>query len=464
MGYLPHTEQDLMKMLKSLGPAYLESLRDLIPEGLRLTEPLDIAPGASELEVKKLLGNRAKENSTVEDFSSFLGAGAYNHYIPSAVNHLSGLSGFYTAYTPYQPEISQGTLQAIFEYQTLICQLTGSEISNASLYDGASAMAEAVLMAGRIKKKDGKKVFVSRAVHPEYRETLTTYLAETDYEIIELPFSIETGETSLEGIKNLCAGEEAACLVMQSPNFFGVIEAIGAAKKAIEAQSGLLIAVVTEPLSMALIKPPGELGADITVGEAQAFGNHLNFGGPYLGFMASSAKYMRQMPGRIIGQTTDKEGNRRFCMTLATREQHIRRDKATSNICTNQGLAALRAAIYMTSLGRKGLMNLALLNFSKTRYLKKRLTSRFANPAFIPHSFNEFTIRIKKDYPLAPILDELIKNNIIGGLSLDRFYPELPQHLLVSVTELNTKEEMDAYAELLKGILKDAFYKKMQKK
>ena len=453
-----------MKMLKRLGPAYLTELRDLIPEGLRLTEPLDIAQGTSEQELSALAKKVAGENTTVEEFSSFLGAGAYNHYVPSVVNHLSGLSGFYTAYTPYQPEISQGTLQAIFEYQTLICQLTGTDVSNASLYDGASATAEAVLMAGRIKNKGRKKVLVSRAVHPEYRETLETYLAETDCELIELPFSIETGETNFEGVKDLCAGEDAACLVVQSPNFFGVIEAIGKAKEAIQAQNGLLIAVVTEPLSMALIKPPGELGADITVGEAQGLGNHLNFGGPYLGFLSCRAEYMRQMPGRIIGEAKDAQGNRRFCMTLATREQHIRRGRATSNICTNQGLTALRAAIYMVSLGRKGLMNLALLNFSKARYLKKRLTSRFVKTTFIPHSFNEFTVRLKNDYPLKPVLAKLIKNNIIGGLSLDRFYPELKQHLLISVTEMNTREEMDAYADLLKETLKDAFYKKMQKK
>jgi glycine dehydrogenase subunit 1 len=450
-----------MKMLKRLGPAYLEELRDLIPEELRLTKPLDIPDGLSEQEVRSLLKEVSEENSTVEEYSSFLGAGAYNHYVPSVVSHLSGLSGFYTAYTPYQPEISQGTLQAIFEYQTLICQLTGMDVSNASLYDGASAMAEAVLMALRIKKKGSKKVFVSRAVHPEYRETLQTYLADSVCEIIELPFSIESGETELKDVES---SDDAACLVIQSPNFFGVIEAIGAAKEIIKAKNGLMIAVVTEPLSMGLIKPPGELGADITVGEAQAFGNHLNFGGPYLGFLASASKYMRQMPGRIIGETKDTDGNRRFCMTLVTREQHIRRERATSNICTNQGLTALAAAIYMTSMGRKGIMNLALLNFSKTKYLKKRLTSRFVKPVFIQHSFNEFTIRVKSDYPLEPILDKLKENKIIGGLSLDRFYPELSQHLLVSVTEMNTRRELDAYADLLKDTLKDAFYEKVQKK
>ncbi len=454
-----------MKMLKGLGPKYLEELRELIPEGLRSREPLNIPDGLSEQEVKGLLSEIAQENSTTEEFSSFLGAGAYNHYIPSVVDHLSGLAGFYTAYTPYQPEISQGTLQAIFEYQTLICQLTGMDVSNASLYDGASATAEAILMARRVKKKaKGDTVFVSRALHPEYRETLRTYLADTGCEIVELPFSIERGETELGLIEELAKGEEAACLVMQSPNFFGVIEGIGTASEAIKKRNGLLIAVVTEPLSMALIKPPGELGADIIVGEGQGLGNYLNFGGPYLGFMACKNEFLRQMPGRIIGEAKDAKGNRRFCMTLATREQHIRREKATSNICTNQGLTALRAAIYMTTLGRKALKNLALLNYSKARYLKKRLATKFVKPVFVPHSFNEFTIKVKDDYPLGPILETLLEKKIIAGLELERFYPELKQHLLVSTTEMNTREEMDIYADTLKDILKDAFYDKMQKK
>jgi glycine dehydrogenase subunit 1 len=454
-----------MKMLKSLGPAYLEELRELIPEGLRSRELLNIGDGLSEQEVKSLLEKIAGENSTTKEFSSFLGAGAYNHYVPSVVDHLSGLAGFYTAYTPYQPEISQGTLQAIFEYQTLICQLTGMDVSNASLYDGASATAEAVLMARRVKKQaQGGRVFVSRAVHPEYRETLKTYLADTGSEIVELPFSIETGETELGLINELKEDEETVCLVMQSPNFFGVIEGIGSASEIIKKKGGLLITVVTEPLSMALIKPPGELGADIIVGEAQGLGNYMNFGGPYLGFMACKTPYLRQMPGRIIGEAKDANGNRRFCMTLATREQHIRREKATSNICTNQGLTALRAAIYMTTLGRKALMNLALLNYSKSKYLKKRLTSRFIKPVFIQHSFNEFTVKVNGDYPLTPILEKLLEKKIIAGLELKRFYPELEQFLLISTTEMNSRASIDNYADLMKSILNDAFYEKVQKK
>lgn len=449
-----------MKILKSLGPQYLLKLRDLIPHGLRSREALNIPVGLSEQEVKDLLSAISKENSNTEEYSSFLGAGAYNHYIPSVVDHLSGLSGFYTAYTPYQPEISQGTLQAIFEYQTLICQLTGMDVSNASLYDGASATAEAVLMARRIKKKaGGGKVFISRAVHPEYRETLKTYLADTECEIVELPFSLETGETDLGELNK---EDEAVCLVLQSPNFFGVIEAIGTASETIKNKKGLLIAVVTEPLSMALIKPPGDLGADIIVGEGQGLGNYLNFGGPYLGFMACKSKFLRQMPGRIIGETKDAKGNRRFCMTLVTREQHIRREKATSNICTNQGLTALRAAIYMSTLGRKAFMNLALLNYSKAKYLKKSITSRFIKPVFVQHSFNEFTVKINSDYPLRPILDTLLEKKIIAGLELNRYYPELDQYLLISTTEMNKREDIDTFTSSIKGILKEAFYEKVQ--
>ncbi len=436
-----------MQMLNRFGPEYLENLRNLIPEELRPTGALDIPKGLSEQDLVKHVSALASENATVEEYASFLGAGAYNHYVPSVVRHLAGRSEFYTSYTPYQPEISQGTLQAVFEYQTLICQLTGMDVSNASLYDGASATAEAVLMACRLRKK-ARKVMVSGTVHPEYIETIKTYLSASEIEVEVLPYSTRKGGETFHTKLEEAEDGSIACLVVQCPNFLGVIEDLNILHELVRSKGGLGVTVVTEPLSMAIIKPPSELGADIAVGEAASFGSPLGYGGPYLGFLATRDEFVRQMPGRIAGETTDADGKRSFCLTLATREQHIRRDRATSNICTNQGLSALQAAIHMAALGRDGLRHMASLNQSKACYLKDRLTkSKGIYMAFTPHFFNEFTVRFSRGVDVDSILDALLKEKIIGGFNLKRINPELTSHLLINVTELNSREDIDRLAD-----------------
>lgn len=430
----------------------MEELLQVFPGELRAKGELKVPSGMSEQALKSHLAVLGGKNTSVNTASSFLGAGAYNHYTPSVVKHLAGRSEFYTAYTPYQPEISQGTLQAIFEYQTLICQLTAMDVSNASLYDGASAVAEGVLMARRLKK--GSRVLLSSALHPEYRETVKTYLKETIDDITELPYDPERGVTLSGAVDDLADGE-AACLVIQYPNFFGTVEDLAALAEKIHAKGGLLLVAVSEGISLGTLTPPGDLNCDIVVGEGQSFGCGLNFGGPYLGFIGAKEEFLRQMPGRIVGETVDNKGHRAFCLTLATREQHIRRDRATSNICTNEGLCALMASIYLSALGSKGLRELGTTNISKAEYLKGLLTSTEGIAlAFDSPTFNEFVIKV--DCDVDPLLDALLDESILGGLHLKRFYPELDGHLLVTVTEMNGREEMERFASLLGSLLKQA--------
>ncbi|MBI1912374.1 MAG: aminomethyl-transferring glycine dehydrogenase subunit GcvPA [Deltaproteobacteria bacterium] len=445
MPYIPHTNKDISEILKAVGASSIEELLSHLPAALRIKAPLNLPKGLSEQELTGVLKALGKENSTVEEYSSFLGAGAYNHYIPAAVNNLILRSEFYTSYTPYQPEISQGTLQAIFEYQTLVCQLTGMDVSNASLYDGASAVAEAVLMAKRLTGKE--KIYLSSALHPEYRETVKTYLKGSGDHLFEVAYDAKTGSTLPETV-NAVTGDDPACVVVQHPNFFGSLEDLEKISEIIHKKNGLLIVVVNEAVSFGLLKPAGELGCDIVVGENQSFGNTLSYGGPYLGFMATKTEFIRQMPGRIIGQTVDKQGKRAFCLTFATREQHIRRERATSNICTNHGLCALAASIHMVAIGSTGLQRLARLNLSKAEYLKEKLKGvEGAEVAFSAPTFNEFTIKLAKDPEEA--LKKLLKKRIMGGVSLKRFYPELGNHILVAATEMNSKEAIDAFADEL---------------
>lgn len=446
MPYIPQTEKEREQVLRSIGISSFEELLAPIPSESRVKGPLDLPKGVSEQELITLAKGLASKNASVSEYSSFLGAGAYNHYIPSAVQRLAFRSEFYTAYTPYQPEISQGTLQAVFEYQTLVCQLTGMDVSNASLYDGASAVAEAVLMAKRITGRED--VYLSSALHPEYREVVKTYLRSTGDSVHEIMYCAETGRTLVEAVEKGIK-KDPACLVVQHPNFFGSLEEAKALADFIHSKKGIFILVITEPVSLGILKPPAELGCDIVVGENQSFGNALNYGGPYLGFMATKSEYIRQMPGRLIGETVDRDGKKAFCLTFSTREQHIRRERATSNICTNHGLCALMASIYLTSLGLDGIKKLAKLNFSKAGYLRQRLEEKGIKKAFNAASFNEFTIKVENS---EEALKKLLKKKIIGGLDLKRFYPELGSHILVAATEMNSKEELDALVENLSGV------------
>lgn len=439
MRYLPATDKDRMEMLDSIGVKSVEELFTNIPETLRQKASLlNLPPSMSESDVLRHTMGMGKRNADLDSYISFLGAGAYSHYIPSVVDHIISRSEFYTAYTPYQPEISQGTLQAIYEFQTLVCQLTGMEAANASMYDGASALAEAVLMAHRINGR--RDVFISRSIHPEYRQAVNTYCRYLDINLKEIPFT-EKGVTDLEGLsKNI--SEDTSAVVVQNPNFFGCIEDSKAIGELAHAKDSLFIACVNEPVSLGILKPPGDFGADIAAGEGQGLGNPLSFGGPYLGLFATRERYIRGMPGRLVGRTVDANGKTGYVLTLSTREQHIRREKATSNICSNQSLCALSAAVYMSLLGKEGFKKLAILNLQKANYAKDILSKiegyklKFHNPVF-----NEFVL----ETPVNPddINRELIKEGIIGGLPLQRFYPEMRNCVLICITENHRKEDID---------------------
>lgn len=446
MRYTPHTDGSVRQMLTTIGVDTIEDLFVEVPNDVRLDRPLDLAAPMSESEVLSELKRLSAQNATVESYSAFLGGGAYNHFSPSVIDHLISRSEFYTAYTPYQPEISQGTLQAIFEYQTLISQLTGMDVSNASMYDGASASAEAVLMAVRATRR--KKVLLATSLHPEYRETVKTYCRHLDIELVDVPY-LEDGRLNRQELSQLLAKDTAA-LVAGYPNFFGVIEDLQQLADAVHEVGALLISTVAEPIALGRIKSPGELGVDIVVGEGQSFGLPVSFGGPGVGFFAARQKYMRSMPGRLVGATTDKDGNAGFVLTLATREQHIRREKATSNICSNQGMCALMAAIYLCLMGKSGLRELAGQNLAKAEYAKAAIA---ALPGFkIPFSaptFNEFVVEFKGD--ASGLLKSLEAMGILGGIPLTKYFVEMENRFLVCVTEQNSKGQIDALVDALKG-------------
>jgi glycine dehydrogenase subunit 1 len=443
--YIPHTEEDIQIMLEFVGAKKVEDLFEMIPKEYRLSKLLNLPEPLSEPDLLRHL-----QGLQSLAYSSFLGAGAYHHFIPSVISTLISRSEFYTAYTPYQPEISQGTLQAIFEYQTLMCQLTGMEVSNGSMYDGASGLAEAVLMAQRMTKR--KKVLLSEAVHPEYRKVIQTYIDPDQQEIIPIPYKKEEGRTDERGLFDLLDGEVSG-VVIQSPNFFGVIEDLHPIVDKIHEAGGLMIVGFSEAVAYGILKPPGEEGADIVVGEGQSLGVPLSYGGPYLGIFATREKFVRNMPGRLVGETVDLEGKRGFVLTLATREQHIRREGATSNICTNEGLCALMATIFLSCLGKRGLRELALMNLSKAEYAKKIASQiRGCKLVFSSPTFNEFVLRIQGEPER--VLERLKGKKILGGFPLGRFYSEMKNHLLITVTEMKTKEEIDRWAEALEGALK----------
>jgi glycine dehydrogenase subunit 1 len=447
MSYLSLSDKDKQEMLARTGAGSVDDLFCCIPEAVRLKRLLDLPSAQSEIELVRTIDAVARKNLGT-GLLSFLGGGAYDHFIPTVVDYLSARGEFVSPYTPYQPEVSQGTLQVIFEFQTLICQLTGLDLANASLYDGSTGTAEAVLMAQRITTRN--KVVLARSLHPQYREVVRTYIKNLGIEAIEVGFGPD-GRLDMSELGRL-VDDKTAAVVYQSPNFFGVIEDVKALSDAAHGVKAMSIAVVAEALSLGLLEAPGRLGADVVTGEGQSLGLPLSFGGPYLGFMACKKEFLRQMPGRIAGQTVDKEGRRGFVLTLSTREQHIRRERATSNICSNQALCALRATIFMETLGKQGLREMAWQNAQKAAYAADRLEAvpgvnkRFSGPVF-----NEFVIDLPK--PWAAVDAGLREKGLLGGFGLGSAYPELKNAVLVAVTELRTKDQIDTLARALQEVL-----------
>ena len=446
MRYIPNTDADCKAMLQAIGVQSVEELFADIPAAVRLKRPLKVPPAMAESEVARQVRALADKNANADRYSMFLGAGCYNHFSPAILNHLVLRGEFLTPYTPYQPEVAQGTLQALYEYQTLICLLTGMDVSNACMYEGASATAEAALMAHRITGRS--EVLISRAVHPEYRQVVETYTSRLGIRIVEVPFD-RTGATDPAAVKGRLT-KKTSCLILQNPNFFGVVEDLKAFAKLTHDQEALYIVAVAEPVSLGIVKPPGECGADIVIGEGQGLGTGMNYGGPALGLFATREKYIRYMPGRLVGQTEDRKGRTGYVLTLATREQHIRREKATSNICTSESLIAIMATMYMVTMGPQGIRDVALMNLRKAAYAKDRLgKTRGYRPRFDGPTFNEFVLRCKKKP--GDVLKKLLKRQIIGGLELQRFYPELADCLLICVTEQNSRGEIDGLAKTLGG-------------
>lgn len=442
MNYVPHTPDDLKQMMATVGIGSIKELFSDIPEKFRIGEMLRLPRALSEQETYQLMDSLASRNILPK--MTLRGAGAYNHYIPAVVGHILSRSEFYTAYTPYQAEISQGILQAIYEYQTMIAKLTGMQVANASMYDGSSAMAEAAVLAAKTLNRN--RVIIARNVHPEYRKVVKTYCWANGYELIEIPY-LDSGRADMEALRGNLDKQTAAVLV-QSPNFFGVIEDMGAISPVVHESGALLVAGFTEAGSLGLLKPAGELGADFVAGEGQSFGNPLNYGGPYLGIFASTSKFLRKIPGRLAGATVDKEGKRGFVLTLQTREQHIRRERATSNICSNEALCALAAAVYLVSLG-KNLKKLAELNFQKAQYLKKGLAGlKGWEPVFSGPVYNEFAMRCPD---IASVNRKLAEEGIIGGLEVGEDYPELGDSLLFCATEMLSRQDMDRVISIMKG-------------
>lgn len=423
-------------MLAACGVSGVEEFFSQIPADERLNRPLDIPPGLSEYEIVDFF--KSLSDRTAIGYASFLGAGVYNHYRPTVVDTVVSRGEFLTSYTPYQSEISQGTLVSIFEFQTMLCQLTGMDVANASMYDASTAVPEAAMMSVRVTHRE--KILVARSVHPEFRAVQRTYVRNLGLPIEEFGYHPETGEIDLADLESKI-DKQTACVMIQSPNFFGVIENVRKAAEIAHAHGALLVFVFTEAVSLGILEPPRD--ADIVVGELQSFAISPSYGGPYVGVIAAKEKLIRQLPGRLVGQTVDTHGNRAFCLTLAAREQHIRREKATSNICTNQALIALMATVFMELYGKQGLRELALQNLAKAHYLGSKLKRRFSGPYF-----NEFAAVAASPEALN---ERLLNKRIIGGLPLDRYYPELADSMLLCATEMTKKADSDALAEALRA-------------
>ena len=434
MRYLPKSDSERREMLEACGVDSAEGLFAHLPGEVRLTRPLALEPGKSEYEIVDYFRARGAENAA--GYASFLGAGVYFHYRPVLVDAIASRAEFLTSYTPYQAEISQGTLTSIFEFQSMLCQLTGMEVANASMYDGSTAVPEAAMMAARSTSK--RRLAVARTLHPEYRAVLDTYARRQGLEVAEFGYLAGSGGLDLEDLESKL-NDQTAAVIIQSPNFFGVVENVKTAAEMAHRSGALLIDVFTEAVSLGLLAPPVE--ADIVAGELQSFAIPPSFGGPFAGVIASKERFIRQLPGRLVGETKDSRGNRAFCLTLATREQHIRREKATSNICTNQALIALMATVFMTVYGKQGLRELAEQNLAKAHYLAGRLPRRFSGPFF-----NEF-VATTGGRSLEAINQALRESKIIGGLPLARFYPELENCMLLCATEMSTRAAMDTVAE-----------------
>ncbi|MDH5681001.1 MAG: aminomethyl-transferring glycine dehydrogenase subunit GcvPA [Spirochaetota bacterium] len=443
MNYTPHTQQEINEMLKVIGMKSLDELFNHLPQKLFDMADIKLEKGMSEMDVSKYLNNLAKKNSSFSDKPGFLGGGVYDHYVPPAVDALANRAEFYTAYTPYQPEASQGALQAIIEYQTAIARLTKMDIANASLYDGSSSLAEAILMAMEVTGKD--EVIISETTHPEWIEVVKAYLAGRDVTIHLVKAS--DGESDFKAIKSLVSAE-TACVCIQSPNFYGVVEDYRELKSSLSESKALLV-VGCYPLSLGYLEPPGSFGADIVVGDGQSLGNYMAFGGPHFGFLACGQEYVRKIPGRIVGQTEDSLSQRGYCLTFQTREQHIRREKATSNICSNHALMALRSVIYLSLLGEAGLHEAARLSYHKAHYLYKKVIELPAfEPVFDKPFFNEFVVRSK--VPALAVNQALFNEGFIGGLALNTVGDYDENLIMFAVTEKRGKDELDGFIRVLK--------------
>ena len=443
--YIPATHEDEQKMLKACNVGSIDDLFSDIPDDLKLNRDLNLDESKSELEVSEIITKMADKN--IDDLTCFLGAGAYDHYIPSLIKSITSRSEFYTAYTPYQAEISQGTLQSIFEFQSMIAEITKMDIANASMYDGATAAVEACIMA--VGKTRRNKIVVPKTVHPETRQILKTYLQFKDVEVVEVDYDREYGTTDLNKLKEV-VGEETACILVQNPNFFGVIEDVDEIGSIARDNKAMYVMSVN-PITLSILKSPGEVGADIAVGDAQPLGNSLNFGGPYVGFLAIKSGLIRKMPGRVVGQTVDADGKRCYALTLQTREQHVRREKATSNICSNQGLNALIASIYLATMGKKGYQEVAMQNMQKSHYAYKKFDeSKNFEPVFKGKFFNEFVV--KSPMPVDELNEKLLENKILGGYDLGKDYEELKGCVLMCVTEKRTAKEIDNLVNLMESM------------
>ena len=443
MRYLPLTQADRADMLAAIGAPSIDALFDSVPSDVLLAKPVELPFHQGELAVERTLSRLAAKNTAAGSVPFFCGAGAYRHHVPAAVDHLIQRSEFLTSYTPYQPEITQGTLQAVFEFQTQVAALTGMAVANASMYDGSTAAAEAVLMAARITRRS--KAVLSGGLHPHYADTLYTLAHHAGIRTDPLPLAVDDEAAVLSHLD-----ADTACVVVQTPNLFGTATEVSKIAEAAHTAGALLIVVVTEAVSLGLLKSPGEMGADIVVGEGQSIGNGLNYGGPYVGLFATRDKYVRQMPGRVCGQTVDAAGSRGFVLTLSTREQHIRRDKATSNICTNSGLCALAFTIHMSLLGQVGLQRLASLNHQQARKLKAAVEDVAGVQVLTPRFFNEIAVRLPT--AAAPMVETLATRGVIAGVPVSRLAPEagMDDVLLLAATETSTDEDIAALAAALK--------------